>query len=60
MQYFVSLKYPGRRAMSYHEFTSLEEALNFSVPNVERFNISIASGEEDGERREVVCFRKIK
>ncbi len=60
MQYFVSLKYLGRKAMSYHEFASFEEALSFSLPNVDKFNISIAAGEEEGERKEVVSFRKIK
>jgi len=60
MQYFVSLKYPGRKAVSYHEFPSFDEAIRFSIPNIEKFNISIASGQEDGDRVEVVCFRKIK
>ena len=58
--YFVSLYYPRRRAVSHHEFASFEEAMRFSVPNVDRFNISICAGAEDGERKEIVSFRNIK
>jgi hypothetical protein len=59
MQYFVHLKYLGRRAESCHEFGSWGEAINFSLSQIDRYDISIFYGDDDS-RKEVVSFRNVK